>query len=105
MNLLCWEREVGENWDLKIAERVIGDAICSVINRAPQSGTAVVLGGGDLMHNDDNTNRTARSGNILDADGRHAKGIEAAQRLKVITIDQALKHNDRVIVRILKGNH
>lgn len=105
INLLCWEREVGENWDLKIAERVIGDAICSVIERAPSAKTAIVLGGGDLMHNDDNTNRTARSGNILDADGRHEKGIEVAQRLKVRTIDKTLKHNDRVIVRILKGNH
>lgn len=105
INLLCWEREVGENWDLKIAERVIGNAIDSVIERAPSAKTAIVLGGGDLMHNDDNTNRTARSGNILDADGRHSKGIEVAQRLKVRTIDKALRHNDEVVVRILKGNH
>lgn len=105
INLLCWWREVGESWDLKIAERTIGAAIESVIERAPSAGTAVVLGGGDLMHNDDNTNRTARSGNLLDADGRHTKGVEVAQRLTVRTIDKALRHNDNVIVRILKGNH
>jgi transposase-like protein len=105
INLLCWSREVGENWDLKIAERVIGDAIASVIERTRCAGTAVVLGGGDLMHNDDNSNRTAKSHNVLDADGRHEKGLEVAQRLKVRTIDAALQRNGKVIVRILKGNH
>jgi PucR C-terminal helix-turn-helix domain len=105
VNLLTWRNEVGESWDLKIAERVIGNAIESAIMRARSTGTAIVLGGGDLMHNDDNTNRTARGGNLLDADGRHQKGIEVAQRLKVRTIDLALKYNDQVIVRILKGNH
>lgn len=105
VNLLCWQREVGQSWDLKIAERTIGDAIDSVIARAPSAGIAIVLGGGDLMHNDDNSNRTAKSGNLLDADGRHAKGIEVAQRLKVRIIESALKCNERVIVRILKGNH
>src|SRR5579883_900657 len=105
INLLTWGREVGENWDLKIAERVIGESIETAIARTRSAGTAVVLGGGDLMHNDDNTNKTARSGNLLDADGRHQKGIEVAQRLKVRTIEAALRHNREVIVRILKGNH
>lgn len=105
VNLLTWRNEVGESWDLKIAERKIGDAIESAITRSRRAGLAIVLGGGDLMHNDDNTNRTARGGNLLDADGRHQKGIEVAQRLKVRTIDLALKYNNRVVVRILKGNH
>jgi hypothetical protein len=105
VNLLTWSREVGENWDLKIAERVIGHAIETAIKRSRRAGVAVVLGGGDLMHNDDNTNRTAKSHNVLDADGRHAKGIEVAQRLKVRAIDCALENNDSVIVRILAGNH
>lgn len=105
VNMLTWRNEVGESWDLKIAERTIGNAIESAIMRSHRAGLAIVLGGGDLMHNDDNTNRTARGGNLLDADGRHQKGIEVAQRLKVRTIDLALKYNNRVVVRILKGNH
>jgi hypothetical protein len=105
INMLCWSREVGQSWDLKIAERVIGAAITSVISRSPKAETAIILSGGDLLHADDNTNRTAKSGNVLDADGRHAKGLEAAQRLKVLTIDSALEHNNKVIVRVLKGNH
>lgn len=105
LNLLTWKREVGKNWDLAIAERSIGDAISSVISRARRAGTAIVLGGGDLLHNDDNTNRTAKSGNVLDCDGRHQKGLEVALRLMIRTIDTAAVHNGRVIVRILKGNH
>ena len=105
INLLTWWREVGESWDLKIAERVIGETVATVIASARRAKTAVVLGGGDLMHNDDNTNRTAKSGNILDADGRHAKGQEAVLRLLVHTIDTALLYNDNVICRFLKGNH
>lgn len=105
VNLLTWEREVGQNWDLKIAERVLGDTAENVVLRAPPAALAIVLGGGDLLHADDNSNRTKASGHALDVDGRHEKGLEVAQRLKVRTIDAALRHNDRVLVRILKGNH
>ena len=105
INMLAWRREVGENWDLHIAERVIGDAIDACVSRTRSGGIGIVLGGGDLMHNDDNTNRTAKSHNVLDADGRHAKGIEVAQRLKVRMIDRVLETHNRVVVRVLAGNH
>ncbi len=105
LNLLTWERETGENWDLKIAERVIGNGIDDAISRSPTSAVGVVLGGGDLVHADNNENRTARSNNALDADGRHQKALEAVLRLKVRTIEAALRNSDRVVVRILKGNH
>jgi hypothetical protein len=105
VNLLTWARETGQNWDLKHAERVIGASIEDAIARSPASAIGVILGGGDLLHADTNENRTARSGNILEADGRHQKSLEVAQRLKVRIIDAALAKNDRVIVRILKGNH
>jgi len=105
VNLLTWNREVGQNWDLKYAERIIGGAIEDAIGRSPASGTAIVLGGGDLLHADTNENRTAKSGNILEADGRHQKSLEVAQRLKVRMIDAALARNERVIVRVLQGNH
>src|SRR5690606_24648958 len=105
VNLLTWERETGVNWDLKIAERVIGQGIEDAIARTTPAGTAIVLGGGDLTHADNNENRTARSGNVLDVDGRHQKGLETAGRLMVRTIDAALRNNGHVIVRVLQGNH
>lgn len=105
INMLAWGREVGENWDLSIAERVIGRAMVDVIKRAPMAQTSIVLGGGDLLHADNNDNRTARSGHALDVDGRHQKGLEVALRIKVLIIDTALARSKRVIVRNLPGNH
>lgn len=105
INLLVWGREAGENWDLQKAERVIGEGIVDAIQRSPSAARSIVLGGGDLLHADTNENRTAKSGNILEADGRHQKALEVACRLKVRTIDAALGISSEVIVRILKGNH
>ena len=104
INLLTWEREVGQNWDLKIAEAVIGGAIDDAISRSPSSEVGIVLGGGDLVHADSKLNQTT-SGTPQDVDGRHSKGLEVACRLKVRTIDAAIRKNKRVVVRILAGNH
>lgn len=105
INMLAWEREVGENWDLKIAERRIWSAMESVIKRSPPSQVAIILGGGDMLHSDTNLNRTAASGAVLDCDSRHAKGKQTAIRLLIATIDLALDHHATVYARFLKGNH
>jgi transposase-like protein len=105
VGMFAWNRETDANWDLKIAERVIGDGIEDAIARSPSSETAIVLGGGDLTHADNNKNQTSRSANQLDVDGRHQKIVEAAGNLMVRTVDAALRRNRRVIVRNLKGNH
>jgi hypothetical protein len=105
VGMFAWDRETDSNWDLKIAERVIGQAIEAVIGQSPISETAIVLGGGDLTHADNNKNQTARSSNQLDVDGRHQKVVETAGRLIVRTVDAALLRARNVKVRILKGNH
>lgn len=105
IGLRAWAGETGTNWDLAIAERVIGDAIDDLVSRSPASKHAVVLGGGDLLHSDNNENKTARSGNVLDVDGRHDKCLDVAERLVARTIDAHLLRHEHVTVRILKGNH
>ena len=105
LGLFSWGRETGENWDLKIAETVIGDAACELIGASPASAEAIILGGGDLFHADNTENRTARSGHTLDVDGRYAKVVQVGGRLKVRTVDAALARHERVTVRILRGNH
>lgn len=105
VGMFAWKRETGADWDLEIAEREIGSGIEDAIARSPRAGTAIVLGGGDLTHADNNNNETARSHNKLDVDGRHQKVMEVAGRLMARTVDAALRHNGRVIVRNLKGNH
>jgi hypothetical protein len=105
IGMFGWHREVGQNWDLKIAEQTICGAVDAVVARSPAGGTAVMLGGGDLLHSDNNDNKTARSGNALQVDGRYQKTLETACRLVVHSIDAALRRHERVIVRILPGNH
>jgi predicted phosphodiesterase len=105
LGMYAWHEETGENWDLKIAERVIGRAIESVVMRSKPSGTAVVLGLGDLLHSDTNKNVTALSNNPLQVDGRYQKVVLAACRLVERTVDVARRRHERVVVRILPGNH
>lgn len=105
VGMFAWVRETETNWDLKIGPRVIGAAIDETIARSPISHTAIVLGGGDLTHADNNDNRTKRSGNVLDVDGRHTKVVETAGEMMVRTVDAALHRHGRVLVRNLKGNH
>lgn len=105
LGMFGWGQEVGENWDLKIAEDAIGNAIEDTISRSPPSDHAVLLGGGDLLHADNKNNQTAHSGNQLDVDGRYPKVLEAACRIMVRAADAALLHHKSVIIRILPGNH
>jgi len=105
VGMFAWNQETDQNWDLKIAERVIGAGIEDAIARSPKSGVGIVLGGGDLTHADNNENRTSRSNNVLDVDGRHTKVTETAGRLMARTIDAALRRFGTVLVRNLKGNH
>lgn len=100
-----WGRETGIDWDLRIAEEVIGRAVENVVERSPASGLGVVLGGGDLMHADGQDNRTAKSGNQLDVEGRYDEVFEVAARMTVRIVDAMLRRHERVLVRILKGNH
>lgn len=101
----AWGKEVGTDWDLGIAADVIGRGVEEAIERSPASGTFVVLGGGDLLHADNQDNKTAKSGNQLDVDGRYQKVVGVANELLVRTVDAALRRHGKVIVRILKGNH
>jgi hypothetical protein len=105
VGMFGWGKQVDVDWDLKISERTIGDAAENTILRAPKAKTAIVLGGGDLLHADNQDNKTARSGHTLDVDGRYPKVVIVATRLMVRTIDATLRHNENVIVRVLPGNH
>lgn len=105
IGLFSWGRETGTNWDLSIAEATIGRAIEDVIAQSPACEHSIVLGGGDLLHSDNNENKTARSGNVLQVDGRYQKVLMAANRLIVKAVELSLAKHGRVTVRILPGNH
>jgi hypothetical protein len=106
IGMFAWGKEVGgENWDLKIAEDTIGQSVEDTVARSPSSGECVVLGGGDLLHADNSENKTSKSGNVLQVDGRYQKVVGVAAKLMVRTTDAALRRHDHVTLRILPGNH
>lgn len=105
IGMFGWNKEVGNDWDLKIAEDTIGRAVEDTLARSPASGHCIVLGGGDLLHADNSENKTAKSGNVLQVDGRYQKVVGVATKLMVRTMDAALRQHQRVTLRILPGNH
>jgi hypothetical protein len=75
------------------------------IAASPASHTAVVLDNGDLTHADDTQNVTPASKHKLDVDTRHFKTMEVTVEALAFAVDAALRKHERVIVRILPGNH
>ncbi len=100
-----WREETGDDFDLKIAERLTYAAIDRLVNSAPASETALILELGDFFHADNNTAATPRSGNALDVDNRWAKVMQVGLRAMVYVIQRTLEKHQNVIVRIVAGNH
>jgi hypothetical protein len=103
--LYAWGRETVDNWDLRIAEKVIGEVFQKLVTRASGSDECVILGGGDQMHADNNNNETSRSHNTLQVDGRYQKVLFVTCMFFVRLVMIALTKHRIVSVRLLKGNH
>lgn len=106
MGLYCWGKEVGgENWHLDKADIVYRKAFSDLVGMTPANDTAIILFGGDQIHSDSSNNKTPNSGHSLDVDGRYERVIHVTCEMAVHMIAQALQKHERVIVRVLKGNH
>lgn len=105
LGLYAWGRQTGTAWDLKTALRVYRDHMQALMARSPNASVGVVLGGGDLLHADDETKRTRKSGHVLDVDTRYPKVLSEACKLVVYQVELAKAKYPTVIVRILPGNH
>lgn len=105
LGLMSWGKETGTDWDTRAgAERVqawVGQCVAST----PPAETAILLDVGDLTHADDQTNQTPQSKHQLDVDTRFFKTIETAIATLAAATEILAKRHDRVIVRILPGNH
>jgi hypothetical protein len=103
--LYAWKAESGEDFDLDIAERELCAAIDRLVDSAPAAATALLAELGDFFHADNESNQTARSGNALDVDTRWAKVMQVGLRAMIYAINRLLEKHQKVIVRIVKGNH
>lgn len=105
VGMRAWKPETGDNWDLEIAEQVIGQAVRYLILSSPAAGTCVLNQLGDFLHFDSLVPVTPTHGHILDGDGRYSKVIRVAVRILREAIDLALSNHGQVIVVMGEGNH
>jgi hypothetical protein len=104
VGLHSWWAEAGEDFDLKIAERLMCAAIDRLVAIAPASETALLLNLGDMFHADNQKNES-QSGHKLDVDGRWAKVQQIGLKAMLYCIRRLLEKHLRVILRINRGNH
>lgn len=103
--LMTWAKEVGENFDLAIAEKVTFGAVDRLCAQGPNSETALLLNLGDFFHADNSSNKTPQSGNALDVDGRFQKIAQVGLLAMVRCIRRLLEKHKTVLVRNNRGNH
>lgn len=106
LGLFAWGRETGgPDWDLSLAREVLLRTVAELVDQAPRSGRAIVLGLGDLLHADNSLNRTEKSGNPLDVDTRYAKCLETICDLLTEMIDAVAHKHGQVEAALKPGNH
>lgn len=105
LGLYSWAEETGQDFDLKISETLISQAIDRLVSCSPDSERALILELGDLLHADDSSNSTPSSHHTLDVDTRYAKVMQVALRALKHAISRALEKHQTVDVWIMGGNH
>jgi len=103
--MFSWRSETGHDYDTRIGEKLLLDAMTDLVARSPASHTAVVLNLGDFFHTDSSSNRTPASGNQLDVDTRRSRVYKIGVKLMIAVIEMALQKHEKVIVRNIPGNH
>lgn len=106
VGMFAWAEETGgDDFDLKIAEENMVQAVDTLVAGAPPASRALIIDLGDFFHGDNSENRTARSGNSLDIDTRWAKVIRVGVRAARRCIDRALERHASVDMWCVGGNH
>lgn len=105
VGMLAWKHEGGENWDLKIAEKVLVGCFEQMIMASPDAAIGFVNQLGDFLHSDSMVPVTPTSGHVLDQDCRFEKMVGVAVRVLRRVIDLALMKHEKVVVLLAEGNH
>lgn len=105
IGMLAWANEVGESFDLRIAERELCECMAQLVARSSATTECIVTNLGDFWHAQDDNQRTPKGGNKLDVDGRAGKVGRVGLRICQTLVDLCLTKHARVKVRSLPGNH
>ena len=105
LGMLAWHKEGGDDWDLKIAERVLWDSFARMVDAMPPAGTCVLNIQGDFLHSDGLLPVTPAHKHVLDQDGRFSKIVSVAIRILRRLVNHALAKHPKVHLLIVEGNH
>lgn len=105
LGMLAHAVEVGENYDLKIAEHEICSAIAILIDELPACERIVINDLGDFTHYENFSATTEASGHALDFDSRFPKMIHVYSRVMRFIVERALTKAHYVDVIVNQGNH
>ncbi len=105
VGMMAYGKETGESYNTDIAVQRITEWVARAVDASPPSGVAVILDVGDLTHADDDTNMTPRSKHALTVDTRHFRTLDVTIAALATAAECALRKHDKVIIRILPGNH
>jgi hypothetical protein len=103
--LYAWGQESGDDYDVDIATDLVRKTISSLVAKSEPSRRAVILGLGDLFHQNDQKNATPKSHHQLDVDGRWGRVFEAGARLMTDIVELVAQKHEQVDVVMLPGNH
>jgi hypothetical protein len=105
VGMYAWADEVGENFDLEIAEQDMCNAVDYLVERSPPSKRGVLVNLGDFFHYTNMSGSTERSGHVLDRDSRTAKMIDVGVRILRRCIERMRQKHEIVEVINAPGNH
>lgn len=105
VGMYAWADEVGENFDLSIAEQDMCNAVDYLVERSPASRRGVLINLGDFFHYTNMMGTTERSGHILDRDSRTAKMIDVGVRIIRRCIERMREKHEIVELVNAPGNH
>jgi len=97
--------EVGEQYTLKKAKKLFTTAMTKAIDKCQPCDNCYIINVGDFFHSDLSSNRTARSGNALDVDGRWNEIVKVGVHIVKTWVILALKKHKTVHVVNAIGNH
>lgn len=101
----AWGKETGDDFDLKIAEKLTTSAVDRLLKSAPNAETCIILPLGDIFHANDQSNTTPAHKHQLDVDSRYQKIMMVGVLTFRHIIIRALEKHPKVVVRFVKGNH
>lgn len=106
LGMMAWGQETGsDNYDLKIAEKLLSDATEYLVRSTPACDTGLIAILGDFVHYDSFEAVTPKNRNLLDADGRYPKMLRTAIRAIRHMVYTALSRHLKVHVIVEIGNH